>query len=180
MPSGGIFAAHVTVLTPDVPVIVATGAGDLHEIAHLLIDSKFESGRGLTLMLAQRLGAPKEDWLRLELGGLLHDIGKIGVPDAILRKSGKLTEEEWVEMRRHPALGCTILSGIAALAGTADVVRSHHERWDGAGYPDGLGGEEIPWHARSRARWTTRKPSILRRLAGTHGVRDEGPANVPQ
>lgn len=101
-----------------------------------------------TLMLAQRLGVPKEDWLRTELGGLLHDIGKIGVPDSILRKPDKLTEEEWVEMRRHPSLGCTILSGIPALAGASDIVKSHHERWDGAGYPDGLGGEDIPWHAR--------------------------------
>ena len=101
-----------------------------------------------TLMLAQRLGVPKQDWLRAELGGLLHDIGKFGVPDAILRKPGTLTEDEWVEMRRHPLLGCTILSGIPALAGAVDIVRSHHERWDGAGYPDRLGGDDIPWHAR--------------------------------
>jgi len=101
-----------------------------------------------TLMLAQHMGLPREDWPRAELGGLLHDIGKIGIPDAILRKPGKLSEAEWVEMRRHPELGCTILSGIPALADASDIVRSHHERWDGKGYPDALAGDAIPLHAR--------------------------------
>ncbi|HEY3820111.1 MAG TPA: HD domain-containing phosphohydrolase [Polyangiaceae bacterium] len=101
-----------------------------------------------TLMLVQRTGIPKEEWLRAELGGLLHDVGKIGISDAILRKPSKLSEEEWVEMRRHPELGCIILSGIPALAGACDIVRSHHERWDGGGYPGGLAGEAIPLHAR--------------------------------
>jgi putative nucleotidyltransferase with HDIG domain len=101
-----------------------------------------------TVMLVQRLGVPREQWQAVELGGLLHDIGKIGVPDSILKKPGKLTDEEWVEMRRHPELGCTILSGIPSLASAVDIVRSHHERWDGAGYPDGLAGDAIPLNAR--------------------------------
>jgi response regulator RpfG family c-di-GMP phosphodiesterase len=102
-----------------------------------------------TLMLMQHLGEPRETWLAAELGALLHDIGKIGVADAILRKPAPLTEAEWVEMRRHPEFGCVILSGIVALAGVCDVVRSHHEHWDGKGYPDGLAGDAIPAHARA-------------------------------
>jgi HD-GYP domain-containing protein (c-di-GMP phosphodiesterase class II) len=101
-----------------------------------------------TLLLVQRLGMPEDQWLDAELGGLLHDIGKIGIPDAILRKPGKLDAEEWVAMRRHPELGCTILAGIPALRGAYEIVRSHHERWDGAGYPDGLAGDAIPLRAR--------------------------------
>lgn len=101
-----------------------------------------------TLLLVQRLGMPDTDWLDAELGGLLHDIGKIGIPDAILRKPGQLSAEEWVEMRRHPELGCTILAGIPALRGAHEIVRSHHERWDGTGYPDGLAGNAIPTRAR--------------------------------
>jgi HD-GYP domain-containing protein (c-di-GMP phosphodiesterase class II) len=102
-------------------------------------------------MLVQRLGAREGEWLEAELGALLHDIRKIGVPDAILRKPGKLNAEEWAQMRRHPELGCEMLAGIPALAATHAIVRSHHERWDGGGYPDGLAGEAIPPHARAFA-----------------------------
>jgi response regulator RpfG family c-di-GMP phosphodiesterase len=85
----------------------------------------------------------------LEYGFMLHDIGKIGVPDQILLKPTGLTEPEWRVMRAHTLLGAQMISGVAFLqeAG-AQVVRSHHERWDGAGYPDGLVGEEIPLGAR--------------------------------
>jgi HD-GYP domain-containing protein (c-di-GMP phosphodiesterase class II) len=79
---------------------------------------------------------------------LLHDIGKIGVPDAILRKPAKLTEEEWVRMREHPLHGQKILGGIEFLEGASKVVAQHHERWDGTGYPRGLKGEEIDLSAR--------------------------------
>jgi putative nucleotidyltransferase with HDIG domain len=99
-------------------------------------------------MLVRRLGVPSDEWLRVELGGLLHDIGKIGVSDTILKKPGKLTDEEWIEMRSHPELGCAILSGISALSGAMEIVRSHHERWDGTGYPDKLSKEAIPLNAR--------------------------------
>jgi len=79
----------------------------------------------------------------LEFGSLLHDIGKIGVPDSILRKPAKLTEEEWVRMREHPLHGQQILRGIEFLQGASRVVAQHHEKWDGTGYPLGLRNEEI-------------------------------------
>jgi HD-GYP domain-containing protein (c-di-GMP phosphodiesterase class II) len=84
----------------------------------------------------------------LEFGSLLHDIGKIGVPDLILRKPAKLTEEEWVLMREHPLHGQQILRGIEFLEGPARVVAQHHEKWDGSGYPLGLQREEIDVCAR--------------------------------
>ena len=84
----------------------------------------------------------------LEFGSLLHDIGKIGVPDLILRKPAKLTPEEWVLMRQHPSHGQQILRGIHFLEGAARVVAQHHEKWDGSGYPLGLSGEEIDVCAR--------------------------------
>ncbi len=204
MPSGGVFAAHVALLAPGVPLIVVTGVDDLRQVWDLLGETRVEAiipksdartgiaralarsvklakdeGMGAqgarlvadglvralalrdveteshsrrvaawAVMLVRRFGVPKDEWVRVELGGLLHDIGKIGVSDTILKKPGKLTEEEWVEMRRHPELGCTILSGISALGGAVEIVRSHHERWDGAGYPDGLSNEAIPLNAR--------------------------------
>lgn len=84
----------------------------------------------------------------LEFGSLLHDIGKIGVPDLILRKPAKLTPEEWVLMRQHPVHGQQILRGIEFLEGAARVVAQHHEKWDGSGYPLGLSGEDIDICAR--------------------------------
>jgi putative two-component system response regulator len=82
-------------------------------------------------------------------GFLLHDIGKIGVPDAVLLKPGPLNRAEWRQMQTHTVLGAQMLGEVAILRGTGvKVVRSHHERWDGAGYPDGLRGEEIPLAAR--------------------------------
>ena len=84
----------------------------------------------------------------LEFGFLLHDIGKVAIPDAILYKPGKLTEKERALMAQHPAIGAQIMRGIEFLSNARQVVRSHHERWDGRGYPDGLEGEEIPLPAR--------------------------------
>jgi response regulator RpfG family c-di-GMP phosphodiesterase len=84
-----------------------------------------------------------------EYGFLLHDVGKIGIPDAILRKPGKLTTSERELMQTHSVLGEQMLAGVASFRGDClSVVRSHHERWDGRGYPDGLGGDEIPTGAR--------------------------------
>ncbi|HEX8558651.1 MAG TPA: HD domain-containing phosphohydrolase [Pyrinomonadaceae bacterium] len=101
-----------------------------------------------SLRLGRELGLGDAEMRSLEFGSLLHDIGKIGVPDAILRKPAKLTEDEWREMRRHPEHGRQILGGIGFLEGAARVVAEHHERWDGAGYPAGLKGEEIDLNAR--------------------------------
>jgi len=80
--------------------------------------------------------------------GLLHDIGKIGVPEAILRKPGPLSPEEWHVMRTHPAIGAQIVAPFEFFEGAARAIRHHHERWDGSGYPDGLAREAIPLEAR--------------------------------
>jgi len=87
----------------------------------------------------------------LEYAFLLHDLGKIGVPDAVLNKAGPLTDEEWVLMREHPAIGMRILDGVPRMDVVREVVYCHHERWDGAGYPEGLKGEAIPLAARAFA-----------------------------
>jgi HD-GYP domain-containing protein (c-di-GMP phosphodiesterase class II) len=86
--------------------------------------------------------------LPVEVGARLHDIGKLGVADVILQKPGPLTNEEWEVMRRHPLIGATLLASVPGLAHLATVVRAHHERWDGTGYPDGLRGEAIPFESR--------------------------------
>jgi hypothetical protein len=84
----------------------------------------------------------------LEYAFLLHDLGKIGVPDAVLNKAGPLTDEEWALMREHPAIGLRILEGVPHMDVVREVVYSHHERWDGAGYPEGLKGDQLPLAAR--------------------------------
>jgi len=101
-----------------------------------------------SLRLGREYGLSSEAMKALEFGSLLHDIGKIGVPDSILRKPAKLTEEEWVRMREHPLHGQQILRGIEFLEGAARVVAQHHEKWDGTGYPLGLRREEIDINAR--------------------------------
>jgi putative nucleotidyltransferase with HDIG domain len=101
-----------------------------------------------SLRLGREMGLDAEQMRSLEFGSLLHDIGKIGVPDAILRKPGALSESEWVRMREHPLHGQRILRGIEFLEGAARVVAQHHEKWDGTGYPVGLRDEEIDLNAR--------------------------------
>jgi HD-GYP domain-containing protein (c-di-GMP phosphodiesterase class II) len=86
-------------------------------------------------------------WQRLERGGRLHDIGKIGVPDAILQKAGKLTDAEFEKMKEHPMAGFKILSGLKMLTDELVIVRSHHERFDGKGYPDRLKGDKLQMFA---------------------------------
>ena len=101
------------------------------------------------LLLAGRLGIKEEDTLEgLEMGALLHDVGKIGVPDGILLKKGGLTDEERDIVRRHPDLGASLLKRIPFLIGAREIVESHHEKFDGSGYPKGLMGEQIPIGAR--------------------------------
>src|SRR6185295_9285494 len=101
-----------------------------------------------SLRLGREYGLSSHEMKALEFGSLLHDIGKIGVPDAILRKPAKLTDEEWIKMREHPLHGQQILRGIKFLEGASRVVAQHHEKWDGSGYPLGLKGEEIDLNAR--------------------------------
>jgi putative nucleotidyltransferase with HDIG domain len=89
-----------------------------------------------------------DEWVDMQRGGLLHDIGKIGVSDTILHKPGSLTEDEWVDMRRHPKIGFDMLKDISFLSGASRIVLTHHERFDGKGYPRGLTADEIPLGAR--------------------------------
>src|SRR6201992_51982 len=98
--------------------------------------------------IARAAGTARPDAPELEFGFLLHDIGKVAVPDSILYKPGPLTSEERALMARHPAIGAEIVGQIEFLTDATQIVRSHHERWDGMGYPDGLAGEQIPLAAR--------------------------------
>lgn len=103
---------------------------------------------GYALATAREYGVPATDIPDLEHGVLLHDIGKIGIPDAILLKEGPLTREEWQTMRRHPEIGKRLIEGVPFLRGAIPIVYCHHEKWDGSGYPRGLRGKEIPLGAR--------------------------------
>lgn len=102
----------------------------------------------LTLHLASSMGIRDGELEHIRRGALLHDIGKVGVPDRILLKPGPLTEEEWVIMRRHPSYAFNMLSGINYLKKALDIPANHHEKWDGTGYPQGLKGNAIPLAAR--------------------------------
>lgn len=138
-----------------------------------------------TLRLARALGVAGDELLHARRGALLHDIGKVGIPDAILLKPGPLTDEEWDIMRRHPVYAYELLSPIEFLRSSLDIPYCHHEKWDGTGYPRGLKGEHIPFSARIfavvdvwdalrsdrpyRAAWTEeRVRAHIRSLSGTH------------
>jgi diguanylate cyclase (GGDEF)-like protein/putative nucleotidyltransferase with HDIG domain len=97
--------------------------------------------------IAEEMQLSADQVRRIQLGALLHDIGKIGVPDAILNKPGSLTPDEWVIMRSHSMLGASIVNAVEPLRDLVPIVRMHHERYDGAGYPDGLGGDLVPIEA---------------------------------
>lgn len=139
----------------------------------------------LTVRIARAIGVTEKEIIHIRRGALLHDIGKLGVPDSILLKPGKLTDEEWVIMKRHPEIAYNILSPVTFLKQALDVPYCHHERWDGTGYPRGLKGEQIPlsgrifavvdvWDAlRSdrpyRSAWSEEKTiEHIKSLAGTH------------
>ncbi len=102
----------------------------------------------MTMEVAQRMGIPCSELAHIQRGALLHDIGKMGIPDSILLKPGPLTEDEWKVMRMHPVHAYELLSDIPYLKPALDIPHYHHERWDGSGYPEGLKGEEIPPAAR--------------------------------
>ena len=101
-----------------------------------------------SVAMGKNLGLPLEQLRALRLGGILHDVGKIGIPDAILQKQGKLSGEEFSIMQQHPVIGFNICSPLRSLKNVLPIIRHHHERCDGSGYPDGLRGEEIPLTAR--------------------------------
>ncbi|MFT3892077.1 MAG: HD domain-containing phosphohydrolase [Anaerolineales bacterium] len=102
----------------------------------------------LTLRMAMHLGVDSADFIHIRRGAKLHDIGKVGIPDRILFKPGPLADDEWTIMRRHPSIAVELLSPVNYLAPALDIPHWHHEKWDGTGYPDQLGGEEIPFAAR--------------------------------
>lgn len=102
-------------------------------------------------LLGRAIGMGKDELQALQWGAILHDIGKIGVPDAVLQKPGKLTDEEWSVMRSHPEIGADICAPLKSAKMLLPIIRHHHERWDGRGYPDGLTGEDIPLVARVMA-----------------------------
>ena len=102
----------------------------------------------LTLELAQKMGIPDEMMVYIRWGVMLHDVGKIGVPDNILHKPGQLTEAELEIMRSHPRLAYELIAPVAYLQPALDIPYCHHEKWDGSGYPRGLKGEQIPLAAR--------------------------------
>ena len=102
----------------------------------------------MTLRIAQEMGIKEEEFVHIRRGALLHDMGKLGVPDNILLKPGPLTDEEWGIMKRHPQLAYEMLYPIEYLRPALDIPYCHHEKWDGTGYPQGLKGEEIPLAAR--------------------------------
>jgi len=138
-------------------LIAALEAGYLATLRSLAsaIDAKDPTARGhsrrvseLAVAIGQELGLAERELKALAYGGLLHDVGKIGIPEAILHKAAALAVEEMEQMHAHPAIGAEILRGVEFLGPAMPAVRSHHERWDGTGYPDGLAGEAIPLVAR--------------------------------
>ncbi len=138
----GSLAAQNTVFGVFEGLVTTVDAKDHYTRAHS------EDVTAHALLLAQAMGLGDEDLRLLRLAGLLHDIGKVGVPDGILRKPGPLTEEEYEIVKQHVALGDAIVGAVPQLSEVRTSVRHHHERWDGAGYLDGLTGADIPLHAR--------------------------------
>ena len=131
---------------------------DLHEMVDALsaaLDAKnsymcghSERVAGLALRLANHMRLSPAEQNRIHIGAHLHDIGKIGIPDSILNKQGKLTNEEFAIIRQHPAIGDNIVGKLRVFHSVADIVRHHHERFDGKGYPDSLRGHDISLGAR--------------------------------
>ena len=139
----------------------------------------------MTIDLARAFGLSEEELVQVRWGALLHDIGKMGVPDGILLKPGALTEDEWVAMKKHPRFAYELLSPVRYLRLALDIPYCHHEKWDGTGYPRGLKGTQIPLVARIfavvdvwdalksdrpyRAGWEEEKIlEHIRALSGTH------------
>jgi putative two-component system response regulator len=102
----------------------------------------------IAVVFGQELGLEQEDLDALRRGGVLHDIGKLGIPDEILLKKGKLDVDEWQVMKQHAAIGAALCSPLRTMKRTADIAQYHHEKWNGSGYPEGLKGEAIPLVAR--------------------------------
>jgi len=146
------------VARPDAPLVSALPFGEIEGVLYALArmvaqrdhhtagHSERLAFSGVALGVAMRLDSAS--LLLLYVGGYLHDIGKVGIPDSVLFKPGKLTVEEWEIMRAHPVRGEEICGPLKPLRGVLPLIRNHHERWDGTGYPDGLRRTEIPLLAR--------------------------------
>jgi putative nucleotidyltransferase with HDIG domain len=141
-PEGGAAAGRWSAFSVLEGLVQAVDAKDRYTHLHS------EQVGGYADLLAASLGLGREDRNRIRQAALLHDVGKIGVPDMILRKPGPLTDEEREVMRHHTILGDAIVRSLPGMDIVARAVRHHHERWDGTGYPDGLAGEAIPLEAR--------------------------------
>jgi putative nucleotidyltransferase with HDIG domain len=102
----------------------------------------------ISLLIAREVGCGKDELDILQFAGMLHDIGKIGISDAILQKKGRLTDEEYEVIKQHPVIGARIMEPMGMLPHEKAIIRHHHERWDGGGYPDRLAGRDIPYLAR--------------------------------
>ena len=128
---------------------------DTIEVLRLAVDAKDEYTRGHSDRVAyyaskigERFGLPYEDLEKLRIAGIFHDIGKIGISDLILKKPGRLTEEEFEEMKKHSEIGYRMIKNLGVGSIATNIIRYHHEKWDGTGYPRQLSGEEIPLEAR--------------------------------
>ena len=104
-----------------------------------------------SVLIGEKVGLSEDQIKTLRIGGLFHDIGKIGIPDSILQKQAKLTDEEYSEIKNHPSIGAHILGAASTFKEIIPIVKHHHERFDGRGYPSGLKGEDIPYLARIAA-----------------------------
>lgn len=141
--AGALSELEETYLATVKGLAAAVEAKDEYTAGHIVRVTRYA-------LMIMRLIAPKEaDDPQFEYGFMLHDVGKLTVPDAVLGKNGPLTEDEWVIMRLHPETGRRILDDIPFLRDAKEIVYAHHERWDGRGYPRGLKGEEIPLGARA-------------------------------
>ncbi len=152
---GGQTAAFATAAEHSVDAAVASAHGDvIAALASALGERDRYTGDhsdsvvDLAAKVGETLALDGPEIARLRTAALLHDIGKLGVPDEILHKEGPLDDREWEIMRQHPVIGERILRAIPGMGAIARVVRHEHERWDGKGYPDGISGEEIPIEAR--------------------------------
>ena len=136
--TGSVFEYHDLIEA----VVMAVEMRDIHTAHHSLRVSN------MTEELCRRLNLPDEEVALYHIAADLHDIGKLGVRDAVLLKRGRLDEGEWAEMREHAAIGGEILGKVERFKTIAEIVRHHHERWDGNGYPDRVSGGRIPFGSR--------------------------------
>jgi putative nucleotidyltransferase with HDIG domain len=134
---------------------IEVGYDSTLKVLSAALDTKDQTTHGhservarLTLALAREMGVPNERLVDIERGALLHDVGKIGVPDEVLRKKAALDDREWEAMQKHPLLAGLMVSKVGFLEGALPILLYHHERYDGSGYPFGLQGSAIPLEAR--------------------------------